>query len=177
MQLNLACINRGLGGSPTSEPCILWCECSCNQEDSLYITDGCLLANNFVIFFSMQRLECQMYFFAGEMITWCEGWSSPCFGNRQISHGQWVLLWKTVNSGSFHLMYLMISLSVISFFHQLKLFLIDFKHFALIGDWNAILDPKMDRRKGSCRWHGVWALIDLTTDYDFIDWYWGDHSG
>lgn len=148
---------------------------SCNQEDSLFIADGCLLANDFVIFSTCRDWNVRCVCFAGEMIIWCECWSSPCFGNRQIGHGQWVLLWKLVNSGYFHLMHPM--LNAIPFFHQLKLFLTDFKHFALIGDWNAILDPKMDRWKGSCRWHGAWALVDLTIDYDFIDWYWGDHYG
>ena len=57
------------------------------------------------------------------------------------------------------------------FFQRLALFLDDPKRIVLVGDWNTILDPKVDRvgwgarRSGRCES----SLIDLVY-YDLVDW-------
>ena len=58
-----------------------------------------------------------------------------------------------------------------SFFRRLAPFLDDTKRLVLMGDWNAILDPKIDkigrgaRRLGRCES----SLVDLMTRHDLVD--------
>ena len=71
------------------------------------------------------------------------------------------------------------ALERVSFFHRLALFLDDSKRLVLMSDWNAILDPKIDkvgwgaRRLGRCES----SLVDLMTRHDLIDRFRLDHPG
>ena len=60
------------------------------------------------------------------------------------------------------------------FFRRLVLFLDDSKQLVLMGDWNAILDPKIDkvgrRRRES-------SLVDLMTHHDLVHRFHLDHPG
>ena len=66
-----------------------------------------------------------------------------------------------------------------SFFRQLEPFLDDRKRIILVGDWNTILDPKIDKAgrgiSGSDRCES--CLIDLMARYDLVDRFRVDHSG
>ena len=67
----------------------------------------------------------------------------------------------------------------ISFFRRLAPFLDDTKRLVLMGDWNAIRDPKIDkvgrvaRRTGRCDS----SLVGLMTRYDLVDRFRLDHPG
>ena len=67
----------------------------------------------------------------------------------------------------------------VSFFRRLAPFLDDTKRLVLIGDWNAILDPKIDkvgrgtRRMGRCDS----SLVDLMTRHNLVDRFRLDHPG
>ena len=67
----------------------------------------------------------------------------------------------------------------VSFFRRLVPFLDDSKRLVLMGDWNAILDPKIDKvgwrasRLGRCES----SLIDLMARHDLVDRFRLDHSG
>ena len=66
-----------------------------------------------------------------------------------------------------------------SFFRRLAPFLDDSKWLVLMGDWNAILDPKIDQvergasRLGKCES----SLVDLMTRHDLVDRFRLDHPG
>ena len=66
-----------------------------------------------------------------------------------------------------------------SFFWQLEPFLDDLKRLVLMGDWNAILDPKVD--KGGRGTSGLGrcesSLIDFLAEFDLIDRFRLDHPG
>ena len=74
---------------------------------------------------------------------------------------------------------------MVSFFRQLAPFIDDPEWIILVGDWNAILDPKIDRvgrgARGLGRCESI--LFDLITRYnlmtchDLIDWFRVDHPG
>ena len=55
----------------------------------------------------------------------------------------------------------------VSFFRQLERFLNESKQLVLIGDWNAILDPKIDEvgRVGRCKS----SLVGLMTRHDLVN--------
>ena len=65
------------------------------------------------------------------------------------------------------------------FFRRLAPFLDDPKRLVLMGDWNAILDPKTDkvgwrvRKDGRCES----SLIDLMARHDLVDRFHLDHPG
>ena len=67
----------------------------------------------------------------------------------------------------------------VSFFRHLAPFLDDTKRLVLMGDWNAILDPKIDKvgwgasRLGRCES----SLADLMTCHDLVDRFRLDHPG
>ena len=65
------------------------------------------------------------------------------------------------------------------FFRQLGSFLDDSKWTVLMGDWNAILDPKIDRASrgasGLARCES--GLSDLLTEFDLVNRYRLDHPG
>ena len=64
------------------------------------------------------------------------------------------------------------------FFSQIGTFLTDPKRLVLLGDWNAILDPKIDRRGGAS---GLGrpdrTLVDFVEDFDLVDRFRLDHPG
>ena len=64
-----------------------------------------------------------------------------------------------------------------SFFRWFGPFLDDSKRLVLMGDWNAILDPKLDKggwgARGSDRCES--SLIDLLAEYDLVDRFRLDH--
>ena len=68
---------------------------------------------------------------------------------------------------------------VVSFFHRLVLFLDDSKRLVLMGDWNAILDPKIDDvGRGACRLGRCESsLIGLMACHDLVDRFHLDHLG
>ena len=72
-----------------------------------------------------------------------------------------------------------IVLERVSFFRRLAPFLDDTKRLVLMGDWNAILDPKIDkvgrgaRRVGRCES----SLAGLMTRHDLVDRFRLDHPG
>ena len=65
----------------------------------------------------------------------------------------------------------------VSFFRRLAPFLDDTKRLVLMGDWNTILDPKIDkvgrgaRRIGRCDS----SLVGLMTRHNLVDWFRLDH--
>ena len=65
------------------------------------------------------------------------------------------------------------------FFRRLAPFLDDPKRIVLVGDWNAILDSKIDRvgrgARGSRRFES--SLIDSMARHDLVDRFYLDHSG
>ena len=67
----------------------------------------------------------------------------------------------------------------VSFFRRLAPFLDDTKRLVLMGDWNAILDPKIDkvgqgaRRTGRCDS----SLVSLMTRHNLVDRFHLDHPG
>ena len=65
------------------------------------------------------------------------------------------------------------------FFRRLGSFLDDSKRTVLVGDWNAILDPKIDRagRGASGLTRCKSGLLDLLTEFDLVDRYRLDHPG
>ena len=66
-----------------------------------------------------------------------------------------------------------------SFFRQLGPFLDDPKRLLLVGDWNAILEPKIDKvgrgASGSDRCES--SLINLLTEQDLVNRFRLDHPG
>ena len=66
-----------------------------------------------------------------------------------------------------------------SFYRRLEPFLDDSKRIILMGDWNAILDPKVDKdRRGARRLERCESsLIDFLAEFDLIDRYRLDHPG
>ena len=67
----------------------------------------------------------------------------------------------------------------VSFFRQLAPFLDDTKWLVLMGDWNAILDPKIDKvRRGASRLGRCESsLAGLMTRHDLVDRFRLDHTG
>ena len=67
----------------------------------------------------------------------------------------------------------------VSFFRRLAPFLDDLKRIILVGDWNAILDPKIDwvgrGARGSGRYES--SLIDLMACHDLVDRFRLDYFG
>ena len=67
----------------------------------------------------------------------------------------------------------------VSFFRRLAPFLDDTKRLVLMGDWNAILDPKIDKvgrgasRRGRCES----SLVGFMTRHDLVDRFRLDHPG
>ena len=67
----------------------------------------------------------------------------------------------------------------VSFFRRFAPFLDDTKRLVLMGDWNAILDPKIDKvgqgasRLGRCES----SLVGLMTRHDLVDRFRLDHLG
>ena len=67
----------------------------------------------------------------------------------------------------------------VSFFRRLAPFLDDTKRLVLMGDWNAILDPKIDKvgrgasRLGRCES----SLVGLMTHHNLVDMFRLDHPG
>ena len=67
----------------------------------------------------------------------------------------------------------------VSIFRRLALFLDDTKRLVLMGDWNAILDPKIDKvgrgasRLGRCES----SLVGFMTRHDLVDRFRLDHLG
>ena len=72
-----------------------------------------------------------------------------------------------------------ITVESLSFFRRLARFLDDSKRLVLMGYWNAILDPKIDKvgrgasRSGRCEI----SLVDLMTRHDLVNRFRLDHSG
>ena len=67
----------------------------------------------------------------------------------------------------------------VSFFRRLVPFLDDLKWLVLMGDWNAILDPKIDKVKRGARRLGRCesSLVSLMTHHDLVDRFRLDHPG
>ena len=67
----------------------------------------------------------------------------------------------------------------VPFFRRLAPFLDDSKRLVLMGDWNVILDPKIDkvRRGASGLGRCKSSLVDLMTRYDLVDRLRLDHPG
>ena len=67
----------------------------------------------------------------------------------------------------------------VSFFRRLAPFLHDTKRLVLMGDWNAILDPKIDkvRRGDSCAGRCESSLAGLMTRHKLVDRFRLDHPG
>ena len=59
----------------------------------------------------------------------------------------------------------------VSFFRRLAPFLDDSKRLVLMGDWNAILDPKIDKVGRGASWLGRCesSLVGLMTLHDLVD--------
>ena len=72
-----------------------------------------------------------------------------------------------------------IAVERVSFFRLLALFLDDTKRLVLMGDWNAILDPKMDKVGwGASRLERCESsLVGLMTRHDLVDRFRLDHPG
>ena len=66
-----------------------------------------------------------------------------------------------------------------SFFRQLGPFFDDSKWLVLVGDWNVILDPKIDNSGRSVNGLGRCesSLIDLLAEFDLIGRFCQDHPG
>ena len=66
-----------------------------------------------------------------------------------------------------------------SFFRWLERFLDDSKRLVLVGDWNAILDPKIDKGGRGARVLGMResSLIDFLAEFDLIGRFRLDHPG
>ena len=67
----------------------------------------------------------------------------------------------------------------VSFYRRFVLFLDDPKQLVLMGDWNAILDPKIDRAGRVARGSGGCesSLIDFMAHHDLVDRFHLDHPG
>ena len=71
----------------------------------------------------------------------------------------------------------------VSFFRRLAPFLDDTKRLVLMGDWNAILDPKIDkggrgaRRAGRCESSLAGLRVNPNPRHDLVDRYRLDHPG
>ena len=72
-----------------------------------------------------------------------------------------------------------IAVERVSFFRRLAPFLDDMKRLVLMGDWNAILDPKIDKvGRGASRWGRCdSSLAGLMTRHDLVDRFRLDHPG
>ena len=92
----------------------------------------------------------------------------------QVMRAGW--LWpmlplKVSSSGWLRFMHLISLWRGASFFCRLAPFLDDTKWLVLMGDWKAILDPKIDkvrrgaRRLGRCES----CFVDLMTSHDLVD--------
>ena len=87
-----------------------------------------------------------------------------------------------VKSFKFHLVVVYapnIVVERVSFFRQLVPFLDDTKQLVLMGDWNTILDPKIDKVGRGASWFGRWesSLAGLMTRHDLVDRFHLDHPG
>ena len=71
-----------------------------------------------------------------------------------------------------------IAVERVSFVRRLAPFLNNTKRLVLIGDWNAILDPKIDKvERGARRLRRCESsLVDLMTRHDLVDRYRLDHT-
>ena len=67
----------------------------------------------------------------------------------------------------------------VSFFRRLTPFLDDSKRLVLMGDWNAILDPKIDKFGRGARGLGRCesSLVSLMTPHELVDRFRLDHTG
>ena len=67
----------------------------------------------------------------------------------------------------------------VPFFRRLAPFLDDTKRLVLMGDWNAILDPKIDKvgRGASSAGRCESSLVGLITRHDLVDRFRLDHTG
>ena len=67
----------------------------------------------------------------------------------------------------------------VSLFRRLGPFLGDSKRRVLMGDWNAILDPKIDKveREASELGRCENSLVDFMARYDLVDWFRLDPPG
>ena len=63
-----------------------------------------------------------------------------------------------------------IAVERVSFFRQLAPFLDDKQRLVLMGDWNAILDPKIDKVGREMLGRCESSLVDLMTRHDLVDW-------
>ena len=65
------------------------------------------------------------------------------------------------------------------FFWQLGSFLDASKRTVLVGDWNAILDPKIDWADRGANGLGRCesSLVNFLAEFELIDWYRLDHPG
>ena len=70
-----------------------------------------------------------------------------------------------------------IAVEWVSFFLRVAPFLNDPKRIVLEGDWNAILDPKIDRVRRGARESGRCesSLIDLMASHDLVNMFRLDH--
>lgn len=53
----------------------------------------------------------------------------------------------------------------------------DSTRLVLVGDGNAVLDPKLDRGRGASWCEGDRSLVDLINDFGLVDRYRVDHPG
>ena len=66
----------------------------------------------------------------------------------------------------------------VAFYRRLEPFLVDSSRLVLVGDWNAILDPKIDRGRGAKgKARADRSLVNLINDFGLIDRYRADHPG
>ena len=72
-----------------------------------------------------------------------------------------------------------IAVERVSFFHRLMPFLDESKRLVLMGDWNAILDPKINKVGWGASRLGRYesSLVGLMTRHDLVDRFRLDHSG
>ena len=72
-----------------------------------------------------------------------------------------------------------IAVERVSCFRRLAPFLDDPKRIVFVGDWNAIIDPKIDKSGRGARGSGMCesSLIDFMARHDLVDRFRLDHTG
>ena len=91
--------------------------------------------------------------------------------------GEWLLPLKASEFRSVAIYTPNITAEKVSSFQRLAPFLDDPKRIVFVGDWNAILDPKIDSVGQGAKGSGMYksSLIDLMARHDLVDRFRLDH--
>ena len=139
------------------------CECYCSARDSLHFTADCqVLENDFNVFSAYgSRTSVRVSLLVGGSL---DADVNVVFAG---DGGRLIVADVAVKSFQFRLVVVYavnITAEMVSFFHWLAPLQDDSKRLVLMGDWNAIMDPKIDK----VRWAALWLATTWSTGFLWI---------